>query len=140
MRYVLVFIFIVLFTINYFMGGPGSIQGNFATKLISYFNFLLFISSIITFIQFFWPGDKVQTGFQLFNLFFTAVFYTISFTFLVHHKSYYDGYTYLTDFGCVQHFAFRWDIFSIMFWFILVACVLNVLYLIRYREASHVYA
>ncbi len=140
MRYVLMILFVVFFTINFFMEGPNGIPGNFTVKLISYFNFLVFFSSIITMFRFFWVGDRINTTIQLFNLFFAVIFYIVSFTFLLHHKGYYDGYAYLSDFGCIQRFASRWDIFSIMFWFILVACILNVTYLIRFKEGEGAFA
>ncbi|MCD6013460.1 MAG: hypothetical protein K0Q79_3322 [Flavipsychrobacter sp.] len=140
MRYLLLFILILLFTIMYFMDAPHFTTGNPTQRLISYFNFLLFFSSIITVSQYFWPGDKNQAAFQMFNMLFAVVFYIVSFTYLVNHKDAYDGYMYLTGFGCIQHFALRWDIFSIMFWFILVSFCINILYLVRYRDGAPVYS
>ncbi len=116
------------------MEGPQGISAPMMAKLISYFNFMLFFSSLITMSQFFWRGDRNYALFQLFNILFAVIFFSISFTYLLHHKDYYDGYAYLTDMGSIKRFAFRWDIFSIMFWFILIAVFFNVLYFFRYRN------
>lgn len=139
MRYFLIFIFIVLFSIMYFMDAPHFTTGNPTIRLISYFNFLLFFSSIISVVQYFWPGDRNKALFQIFNMLFTLVFYSVSFTYLVHHKDFYEGYSRLSDFGCIQQFALRWDIFSIMFWFIAVTFCINILYLVRYRDVEPAY-
>lgn len=122
------------------MDAPHFTTGNPTIRLISYFNFLLFFSSIICVSQYFWPGDRNKALFQIFNMLFTLVFYSFSFTYLVHHKDFYEGYSRLSDFGCIQQFALRWDIFSIMFWFIVVTFCINILYLVRYRDVEPAYS
>ncbi len=119
MRYLLLALFIILFTAMYFMDGPHFTSGNPTQRMISYFNFLLFFSSIISVSQYFWPGDKDKAGFQMFNMLFAVVFYSVSFTYLISHKDIYEGYTYLSGFGSF--------------------CI-NILYLVRYREGAPVYS
>lgn len=116
---------------------PGIYDGKvlFTIRVITYVNVILFLTSLICVTQFFWPKEINRTPFQVFNMLFAVVFYAVSLKFLVNHKDFYDGYTYLSDIESIKRFALRWDVFSLMFWFILFTVILNIVYVLRNKKA-----
>ena len=132
----------IIFFLVAFFGGlyfllPGIYDGTigFTVRVISYINFILLLTSLVCIGQFFWPGETNHTPFHVFNIIFTLVFYLFSLDFLVHHKSYYDGYAQLNDIEVIKRFAFRWDMFSIMFWIIVFTLVINIVYVARNQKS-----
>lgn len=113
---------------------PG-IDGNIRVKIITYVNFLVFITSVLSVKQFFWPGEVIRFSFHLFNILFVVVFYAFSFTYLIRHIDYYEGFGYngLSDIDVIKKFAMSMDAFSIMFWVCCAAVFFNLLYIVRYR-------
>lgn len=110
---------------------PQRINLSFELQLIAFFNLLLLVTSIVSIKQFFWHGDHNHSPFQLFNLLFTVIFYAISLRFLVVHKDYFDGYENLSAWQCIQKHFTATEFYSILKRLIVVAFVLNIIYLIR---------
>lgn len=129
---------VILFSLGYLSPSRNGMNVNFNVKLVSYFNFLLFISSLICIKQFFWPGDENRLPFQIFNMVFVILFYTLSFSFLFAHKVYYD-YVQLTDMQVFKKFVTSWDMFCFMFWIIAGTFLINVLYIFKYRSSYFKY-
>jgi hypothetical protein len=128
----------ILLSINFFHSGveatPG-VDGNTSVRIITYVNFIVFITSLLSIKQFFWPGEVIRFSYHVFNIIFVVLFYFISFRYLVTHKDYYEGfgYTGLSNAAVIKKFIVRMDVFSVMFWICCVAVVFNILYIIRYR-------
>jgi hypothetical protein len=129
----------ILLSINFFHSGveatPG-VEGNTTVKIITYINFIVFITCVLSIKQFFWPGEVIRFSYHLANIIFVIAFYALSFRYLVTNKDYYEGfgYTGLSDTEVIKRFAMRMDAFSIMFWFCCLAVLFNILYIIRYRS------
>lgn len=107
-------------------------------SLISLFEFILFVTSLVSIKQFFWKGPVNRTPFQIFNMLFVVVFYTISYTFLLRHKNYWEGYEHLTNSQCIEKHLFSTEPFAIIKKLILVAFVLNIIYVIRHGKDYYV--
>ncbi len=128
---------ILLIILGFIMLIPGINDGRigFTIRVISYVNFILCATSLCCLKQFFWPGDKNRTPFHAFHIIFTIIFYSYSWSFLVHHRDYYEGYSGLSTVACISKFALRWDIFSVMFWITMFALLVNIIYIMRHRTA-----
>jgi hypothetical protein len=108
---------------------------NFEIQLITYINFVLFVTSIVCLKEFFLPLEANRTPFHQFNAFFIIVFYFVSLTFLINHRDFYDNYAHLSVFETIKRFSLRWDIFSVMFWINLFTLGVNIVYIARHRES-----
>ncbi len=100
--------------------------------LIAVSEFILLITSIISIRQYFWKDDTNHTSFQIFNIIFAALFYSISLMFLVHHKGYWDGFENLSDAECIKRVLLSTQPFAIVKKLIWVAVVINIIYIIRW--------
>ncbi|MBC7555331.1 MAG: hypothetical protein H7257_15275 [Taibaiella sp.] len=114
--------------------GSDDLNLGISTQLISLFNFILLVTSIISIKQVFWPGEHNHTAFQLFNIIFTVIFYAISLRFLVNHKDYFEGYEHLSGWECIKKHFLTPDFFAIIKRLIVVAFVLNIIYIIRHGK------
>ena len=104
--------------------------------LISWINYVLVITSLISIKQFFWPGDN-KTVFHVFNLIFIIVFYLISLNFLIDNKANYDGYANLSPLACILKVFFSFDFYSILQLIVLFAFVINIIYIAKYRKGFY---
>lgn len=110
-------------------------KGNFihiGATAFALFNLLLFITSIISLRQLFWPAYRNHLPFQAIHFFLGTLFYAVSLAFLVHYRAYYQGYEHLMPIEVIARFFLHSGIRSIGQWLIVVSLVLNVVYVIRY--------
>lgn len=135
---VLIIIILVILAFQVFFGVQDTHIG-FNSRIIAFLNVVLFVTSLVCIGDFFRQGENIRVGFHLFNLIFTLVFYFIGIRFLYHHRDYYEGYARLSVSQCFQKFIMRFDIFSIMFWVILFAFILNIIYIIRHKDDYIIY-
>ena len=133
---------------------PFSIAGHpgvdTSAVLIGFFNFLAFITALISYTQFILPKQKERYGeynrvpFQAFNMIFVLLFFMISISFLIANKSFFSGYEKLTDRASIQKYYLSNGIYSIMEIFIASSLVVNVIYILthitdyygRYKDTS----
>ena len=102
--------------------------------LISIVEFILFLTSLASIKQYFWKTNYNHTPFHIFNIVFAIVFYSISFTFLVKHKSFWEGFEHLSDGECIKRVILSKEPFAIIKKLIWVAFILNITYIIRYSK------
>jgi len=112
-------------------------RGNFSTyaHIISYVNVALEITSVICIKQFFFLGDSNKIAFQVFNLIFGVVFYTIALNFLVNAKPFYVGFETLSDSQAISKFFFGMGIYSALQWLVIAGMIINIIYIKKYRDA-----
>lgn len=108
----------------------------FTSTLIDYINFALVISSLVAIRQFFWREDYDRLLFQIIHSVIILLFYSISLSYLVSHKQYYEDYGHLSNIGCVIIFFFGMGLDSIKQWVIVFAFFINILYVIRSAKAK----
>lgn len=121
------------FSAPIYLDGLGS-----AIDVISFANAILFISSIICIVRFFKPGDESRFILHVFNAVFVVVFYIASLTFLINHKNYFEGYETLKNGECIRKYFLSVDDFvSIVKKLILVAFVMNIIYIVRHRKTYY---
>ncbi|MCF8451503.1 MAG: hypothetical protein K9G49_16645 [Taibaiella sp.] len=101
---------------------------------ISYTNILLFVTSVISIKQYFWPGDENRLPFHIFNAIFVVLFYSVSIPFLITERVYYEEYQDITPLGVISKFFFTGNINSIAQLVIIFSLVINVLYIRRYNR------
>lgn len=101
---------------------------------ISICNWLLFATSLISIIQFFRRDGRNHTLFQLFNIFFAVAFYSISLTFLVAHKDYFEGFENLSNKNAVIKYFMDRDAIDNLKLLIPVAIVFNLVYILRFSR------
>jgi hypothetical protein len=107
----------------------------FGAQVFSFFNIVLFITSLISIRQFFWPGDEIRLPFHIFNLGFVILFYSIGLPFLVTNSQYYEGYAGLTPLSVVGKFFLTIDLSSFAQWLIVASLFVNILYIRKYRKS-----
>ncbi|MCW3122647.1 MAG: hypothetical protein JWQ38_2139 [Flavipsychrobacter sp.] len=134
-RNIIFFLVVLILGLIILLPGINDGKVNFTIRVITYVNVILFITSLICVTQFFWPKEINRTPFHVFNLLFAIIFYSVSLNFLISHKDFYEGYSHLSDMDAIKRFSLRWDVFSFLFWFILFAAVLNVIYILRHRQS-----
>ena len=108
----------------------------FGAQLITWINYVLVITSLISIKQFFWPGDN-KTVFHIFNMIFIIIFYLISLRFLIDNKTHYDGYENLSPIECIIKVFFSFDFYSILQLLVLFAFVINIIYIIKFRKGFY---
>ena len=121
-----------------FAGDFLSIDLGFIVQIIELFVDILFVCSVICIIHFFWPGKKSMYRFHVFNAVFVVVFYCISLRFLITHKSYFEGYATLSDIQCIKKYFLPTDTWLIIRKLIVVAFVLNIIYIVRHRKTFYI--
>jgi len=104
----------------------------FKHQTLELINYVLVVVSLISIRQFFWPGEKNRTLYQIFNMIFTIVYYLVSITFIVTHKAYFVDFDGLSDMGCVNKFFFDFGISMVFQIIVLFSFLINILYLIRF--------
>jgi hypothetical protein len=104
------------------------------TSLISIFNLIILITSVISIFQYFFRGMKDHTDFQVTNIILVIAFYLISLSFLICHRQYYSGFEHLSPLACIGKIFFTFNRYSIKHWIILFALFINFLYLIKSEE------
>ncbi len=129
----------IILTIDFFYSGVHTtlgIEGNMFVRFLTYLNFIVVITSLISIKQFFWSGRIIRISYHVFNIIFVVAFYAFSFSYVVKHEDYYVDYGYLglSAMGVIKKFALKGDTFAIMFWICCVAVVFNLLYIVRYRR------
>ena len=110
--------------------------GDLATtiNLISFINWVLFVTSVYSIFRFFWPGGKTRFRLHVFNAIFIIVFYSFSLTFLVTHKTYFEGFQALTTMECLAKYFLPTDPVLIIKKLIAVSFIFNVIYIISNRK------
>src|SRR5271165_3065606 len=98
----------------------------FKHDILSIINYILVVVSLISIRQFFWPREKNNTMYQVFNMIFTVVFYILSLQFIISHHNYFIGFEGLSDMGCVRKFFFDFDISMAMQLIVLFSFVINI--------------
>jgi hypothetical protein len=106
----------------------------FKHDILSLINYILVIVSIISIRQFFWPREKNNTMYQIFNMVFTVVFYILSLQFIISHKNYFVGFEGLSDVSCVTKFFFDFNFSMVLQVIVLFSFVINILYILRYGK------
>lgn len=102
-------------------------------EIMSFLNLALFITSLISIKQFFWPGGNNTLPFQVFNIAFAVLFYAISLPFLIANRQYYEEYQNLIPLEVLSKFFLSINISSFAQWVIIASVVINILYILRYR-------
>ncbi len=117
----------------------GEFRENLSAEIlaISVFNGILFVTSLISVIQFFLKDGHNRTPFQLFNIIFAILFYGLGLSFLLHHKDYFDGFGALNNKEALIKYFFDRDLINWIKLLIPVAVVLNIIYL--YKNAGKYY-
>ena len=105
--------------------------------IIAVLNTVLLFSSILSIIRFFWPGDRSHVLLHLLNSIFAVLFYAVSLTFLVTHKSYFEGYETLSNAECIRKYFLSTDFVSLIKKLIIVAFVLNIIYVVRHAKTFY---
>jgi hypothetical protein len=103
-------------------------------EIISFLNLALFGTAVISIKQFFWPGDNNTLPFQVFNMVFAILFYSISLPFLITNRMYYEQYEQLVPLSVISKFFLSANISSFGQWVIIASIFINVLYIIKYRR------
>ena len=103
-------------------------------EILSFLNVGLFITALISFKQFFWPGNNNTLPFQVFNMVFAGLFYGVGLPFLITNRAYYEGYENLSPIDVLGKFFLSINFSSIAQWFIVASVIINILYIIRYRK------
>lgn len=103
-------------------------------EVISFLNLALFGTAAISIKQFFWPGDNNTLPFQVFNMVFAILFYSISLPFLITNRMYYEQYEQLVPLSVISKFFLSTNISSFGQWVIIASILINVLYIIKYRR------
>lgn len=115
------------------------LDGNLHTivTLISVFNTVLIATSVISIIQFIAHKDHNRTPFQLFNLIFIILFYSLSIPFLLNHKEFYPGFEQLSDVECLKKYFLDNDVVSWIRKVVLVAFLVNIIYIARFARTYY---
>jgi len=109
---------------------------HFGAEVLTYVNYVVVITSLISIRQFFWPGNN-RTVFHIFNLIFIVLFYLISLSFLIRNKRFYEGYENLSPLSCIFKVFFSFDFYSILQLIVLFAFFINIIYIIRNRKGFY---
>jgi hypothetical protein len=110
---------------------------SFQIRLIAIVNLILLLTSVISIIQFFLRDGHNRTPFQALNTLFTLFFYAFSLTFLLHHKSYFDGFETLSNKDALMKYFLDKDAVSRIKLLIPIACVFNIIYVIRHAHSYY---
>ncbi len=105
--------------------------------VVSAANTLLVITSVISIIQFITHKHHNRTPFQLFNIVFAVVFYSVSIPFLLHNKEFFTGFENLSDQECLKKYFLDTDLTSWIRRIIPVAVIMNLIYLIRFARTYY---
>jgi len=104
---------------------------HFKAEVLSVFNIVILITSLIGMRQYFWPGDTDYRPFHVINILMVLLFYSIGLWFLIGNRREYIGYEHLTPGMCIVKFFFSFDLDSLKQWVILAGLIINVLYIMR---------
>jgi hypothetical protein len=117
----------------------GPFRENLSTQItaISVFNSILFVTSLVSIIQFFLRDGHNHTRFQSFNIMFVILFYSISLSFLIHHKEYFEGYATLSEKEAIIKYFFDSYLITWIKLIIPLAFILNIIYV--YKNANNYY-
>ncbi|PQJ11851.1 hypothetical protein CJD36_008640 [Flavipsychrobacter stenotrophus] len=115
------------------LADSGPARENLSTQImaLSIFNGILFITSLISIIQFFLKDGHNRTPFHAFNIMFVILFYGIGLSFLIHHKEYFEGFEHLSDQNAIIKYFLDKDIISWIKLLIPVAFILNIIYVLK---------
>lgn len=106
----------------------------FRAEVLSFLNVGVFITAVISFKQFFFPGDNNTLPFQVFNIVFVGLFYGLGLPFLIANRAYYEGYETLMPMEVLGKFFLSATFSSVAQWVIIASVIVNVLYIIRFRK------
>lgn len=111
-------------------------SGNIETIafIISIFNLILLITSLISIKQYFWPGVDNTPVFHTAHIVFVVAFYSISLPFLLSNRQYYVEYADLVPLSILGKFFFSADATSLMQLIIVSSVVFNFLFVRRSRK------
>ena len=139
-RYKNTFLFLLAISLPLTSYAGAIINQNLALiiHIIAIVNFILLVTSIISIIQFIRPGEVNRTPFQIFNLIFIIAFYAVSLPFLVNHKDYFEGFGNLSDAEVIKRYFLSTDLFDMIKRLILVAFVLNIIYILRNSKEYYI--
>ncbi len=107
---------------------------HFRAEVLSFLNVSVFITALISYKQFFFPGNNNTLPFQVFNIVFVTLFYGLGLPFLIANKAYYEGYETLVPMQVLGKFFLSANFSSVAQWFIIASLPINVLYIIRFRK------
>jgi len=107
---------------------------DFKHQIMQLVNYVLVVVSLISIRQFFLPGEKNRTLFHIFNMIFTIVYYAVSLTFIVTHKTYFVDFDGLSDVGCINKFFFDFGISMVLHIIVMFSFLINILYIIRFGK------
>jgi len=126
---------VVVFVFPFQAGGPVGVM--FETSLISLFNLAVFVTAVISYIQFFIPGPNEKHSiehnhipFHIFNFLFVGLFFWVSMNFLIANKQFFTGYEQLSDAACIKQYYLGAGFSSLILLFIAFSAVINILYIV----------
>ena len=130
------FLFALLFAVPVYAQGALLFQSmiHFRAEVLSFLNVGVFITALISFKQFFFPGDNNTLPFQVFNMVFVGLFYGLGLPFLIANRAYYEGYEALMPMDVLGKFFLSARFSSVAQWVIIASVIVNVLYIIRFRK------
>ena len=128
-KLLLVLIFLPLLTFAAVQRDP---DVDFKHQMMQLINYVLVVVSLISIRQFFWPGEKNRTLFHIFNMIFTIVYYLVSLTFIITHKTYFVDFDGLSDIGCINRFFFDFGVSMVLHIIVMFSFLINILYIIRF--------
>ena len=131
-------LFLILLMPLQLLAAQLSLDGlSMVVQVISVLNTVLLFTSVLSIFRFFWPGYQSRFTLHVLNAIFVILFYSLSLTFLVSHKNFFDGYETLSDMDCVKKYFLSADLYSIIKKLIPVAFVLNLIYISRHRRTFY---
>lgn len=130
------FLFTLLFAVPVYGQNAMLLQSmiQFRAEVLSFLNVGVFITALISFKQFFFPGGNNTLPFQVFNIVLVGLFYGLGLPFLIANRAYYEGYEALMPIDVLGKFFLSAGFSSVAQWFIIASVIVNVLYIIRFRK------
>ena len=120
--------------------GVAQVIGSMATTstILFIFNTIVWITSAISIKQLVWHGEYNRSPFHVFNIILVIAYHSISLSFLIHHKDYFEGYQALDAMGCVRKYFLSTDLTSLLKRIIEIGFICNIIYLIRYGKEYYI--
>ncbi len=104
----------------------------FRAQIVAVFEIALIATSIVSIWQFFFPGDTNRTPLHVFHILCVVVFYVFALGFLLHNKTYFEGYENLSDGEILKRYFTSTEWFILTKRIIYVGVIFNLLYIYRY--------
>jgi hypothetical protein len=134
----LILIFLFFFVYPFHIAGYIGVA--FKASLLSVYNVAAFITAIISYKQFIFPGHPDEDepreynhiAFHVFNVMFVILFFMIGVDFLLNYRQFYPGYGNLSDEACIKKYYLSNGFSSVFQIFIASSVVVNILYILTH--------